>query len=54
MTTAPAIGSYDAPEKELAHKLYAVLTNYVRGRCSHIIKAFSKSCDGFAVASGIS
>ena len=40
MTTAPAIGSYDAPEKELEHKLYAVLTNYLRGRCSHIIKAY--------------
>lgn len=49
LTTAPAISTYDAPEKELAHKLYAVLTSYLRGRCSHIIKAFSKSRDGFAI-----
>ena len=49
MTTAPTISTYDAPEKELAHKLYAVLTSYLRGRCSHIIKAFSKSRDGFAI-----
>jgi len=26
-----------------------VLTSYWRGRCSHIIKAFSKSRDGFAI-----
>ena len=49
LTAAPAISTYDAPEKELAHKLYAVLTSYLRGRCSHIIKAFSKSRDGFAI-----
>ena len=49
MTTSPSIASYDAPEKELAHKLYAVLTSYLRGRCSHIIKAFAKSRDGFAI-----
>ncbi len=49
MTTSPAIASYDTAEKELAHKLYAVLTSYLRGRCSHIIKAFSKSRDGFAI-----
>ncbi len=49
MTTSASIASYDAPEKELGHKLYAVLTSYLRGRCSHIIKAFSKSRDGFAI-----
>ena len=49
MTTSPSIASYDTSEKELAHKLYAVLTSYLRGRCSHIIKAFSKSSDGFAI-----
>ena len=26
-----------------------MLTSYLRGRCSHIIKAFSKSRDGFAI-----
>ena len=49
MTSSPSIGSYDTAEKELAHKLYAVLTSYLRGRCSHIIKAFAKSRDGFAI-----
>ena len=49
LTSAPSITTYDAPEKELAHKLYAVLTSYLRGRCSHIIKAFAKSRDGFAI-----
>ena len=49
MTTVWTISSYDAPEKELAHKLYAVLTSYLRGRCSHIIKAFTKSRDGFVI-----
>ena len=49
LTSAPSITTYDAPEKELAHKLYAVLTSYLRGRCSHIIKSFAKSRDGFAI-----
>ena len=49
MTSSPSIASYDTSEKELAHKLYAVLTSYLRGRCSHIIKAFAKSRDGFAI-----
>ena len=49
LTSAPSITTYDTPEKELAHKLYAVLTSYLRGRCSHIIKAFAKSRDGFAI-----
>ena len=48
LTSAPSITTYD-PEKELAHKLYAVLTSYLRGRCSHIIKSFAKSRDGFAI-----
>ncbi len=49
LTSAPSITTYDASEKELAHKLYAVLTSYLRGRCSHIIKSFAKSRDGFAI-----
>ena len=49
MTTSPSISIYDSSEKELAHKLYAVLTSFLRGLCSHIIKAFSKSPDGFAI-----
>ena len=49
LTAPPAISTYDDGQKELAHKLYAVLTSYLRGRCSHIIKAFAKSRDGFAI-----
>ena len=49
LTAPPAISTYDDGQKELAHKLYAVLTSYLRGRCSRIIKAFAKSRDGFAI-----
>ena len=49
LTAPPALSTFDEGQKELAHKLYAVLTNYLRGRCSHIIKAFAKSRDGFAI-----
>ena len=49
MTASPSIASYDTSEKELAHKLYAVWTSYLRGRCSHIMKDFSKSRYGFAI-----
>ena len=49
LTTPPALSTYDDGQKERAHKLYAVLTSYLRGRCSHIIKAFAKSRNGFAI-----
>ena len=49
LTAPPAISTYDDGQKDLAHKLYAVLTSYLRGRSSHIIKAFAKSRDGFAI-----
>ena len=33
----------------MAHKLYAVLTSYLRGRCAHLAKAHSKTRDGLVV-----
>ena len=44
---APAYASYDANEKEMAHKLYAVLTSYLRGRCAHMVRSVAKHKDGF-------
>ena len=49
LTAPPALSTYDDGQKELARKLYAVLTSYLRGRWPHIIKAFAKSRDGFAI-----
>ena len=37
------------PQKEMSHKLYAVLTSYLRGRCAHLAEAHPKARDGFAV-----
>ena len=49
MTTMPDITTYQEHEKELAHRLYAVLTSYLKGRCGHMCKAASRTRDGFAV-----
>ena len=42
----PTMANYNEGEKEMAHKLYAVLTSYLRGRCAHLAKAHS---NGLAV-----
>ena len=49
MTDAPDIATYTDDQKQLAHRLYAVLTSYLRGKCAHLAKAVSKSRDGFLV-----
>ena len=36
-----------ADERSMAQKLYAVLTSYLRGRCSHMVRAESQLKDGF-------
>ena len=45
----PTMANYNEGEKEMAHKLYAVLTSYLRGRCAHLAKAHSKTRGGLAV-----
>ena len=45
----PTMANYNEGEKEMAHKLYAVLTSYLRGRCAHLAKVHSKTRDGLAV-----
>ncbi len=49
LTSAPPITTYDAPETELAHKLYAVLRSFLPGKCPHFIKSLAKSRNGFAI-----
>ena len=49
LTSPPDVSTYTAEEKTLAHRLYAVLTSYLKGRCGHMCKAAMKSRDGFAV-----
>ena len=44
-----SVSNYNEGEKEMAHKLYAVLTSYLRGRCAHLAKAHSKTRDGLVV-----
>ena len=46
-TSAPDYSTYDSAEKDLAHKLFAVLTSYLRGRCSQIVRSGAKVKDGF-------
>ena len=49
LTTSPDIATYSPEERELAHRLYAVLTSYLKGRCGHLCKSMAQSRDGFAV-----
>ena len=44
---APAAAEYNANERDLSQKLFAVLTSYLRGRCAHLVRAETKSKDGF-------
>ena len=47
MTRAPDISTYKEEDKELAHKLYAILSSYLRGRCSSLVRAECENRDGF-------
>ena len=49
LATAPDISTYSPEERNLAHRLYAVLTSYLKGRCGLLCKSMAKSSDGFAV-----
>ena len=31
--------SYNADEKDMSQKLFAVLTSYLRGKCAHLVRA---------------
>ena len=44
---APALTAYNANERDMSQKLFAVLTSYLRGRCAHLVRAETKSKDGF-------
>ena len=44
---APPLTDYNANEKDMSQKLFAVLTSYLRGRCAHLVRAESKTKDGF-------
>ena len=46
-SAAPEWSTYNADERSMAQKLYAVLTSYLRGRCSHMVRAESQLKDGF-------
>eukprot|EP00435_Cladocopium_sp_Y103_P029774 s3318_g7.t1 len=46
-TDAPPISAYNADEKDMSQKLFAVLTSYLRGRCAHLVRAEAKTKDGF-------
>ena len=47
MTKAPDISTYKEEDKELAHKFYAILSSYLHGRCSSLVRAESENRDGF-------
>ena len=47
MTKAPNVSTYKEENKELAHKFYAILSSYLRGRCSSLVRAESENRDGF-------
>ena len=44
---APPSTAYNADEKDMSQKLFAVLTSYLRGRCAHLVRSESKHKDGF-------
>ena len=47
MTQAPDISVYKPEDKELAHKFYAILSSYLRGKRSSSVRAESENRDGF-------
>jgi hypothetical protein len=44
---APPLSSYNADERQMSQKLFAVLTSYLRGKCAHMVRAKAKNKDGF-------
>ena len=44
---SPQWSTYNADERMLSQKLYAVLTSYLRGRCAHMVRSEATSKDGF-------
>ena len=44
----PTMANYNDAEKEMAHKLHAVLTSYLRGCYAHWAKAHAKTRNGLA------
>ena len=44
---APPLTAYNADEKDMSQKLFAVLTSYLRGRCAHLVRSEAKHKDGF-------
>eukprot|EP00435_Cladocopium_sp_Y103_P023051 s1251_g5.t1 len=44
---APPWASYNADERLMSQKLYAVLTSYLRGKCAHMVRSEATSKDGF-------
>ena len=47
MVKPPDISTYKDEDKELAHKFYAILSSYLRGRCSSLVRAECENRDGF-------
>ena len=46
-SAAPEWSTHNADERSMAQKLYAALTSFLRGRCSHMVRAESQLKDGF-------
>ena len=44
---ALTLTAYNADEKDMSQKLFAVLTSYLRGWCAHLVRSESKNKDGF-------
>ena len=47
MVKPPDISTYKDEDKELAQKFYAILSSYLRGRCSSLVRAECENRDGF-------
>ncbi len=47
MTQAPNISNYKDEDREFVHGFYAILSSYLRGRCSSSVRAESENRDGF-------
>ena len=45
----PTMANYNEGEKAMAHKLYVVLTSYLRGRRAHLANAHSETRDCLAL-----
>ena len=43
----PPLSSYNADERQMSQKLFAVLTSYLRGKRAHMVRAAAKNKDRF-------